>query len=153
MSQATSADTSPHRSISTFVPFLSWIRTYDRSNWLRPDILAGVTVAAFSVPESMAYAGLAGLSPEHGLYASMMALLCSAALPTIPTMIAPTNNSPKPSSSPVASTDPTSASLTTITPAMLAASRMNDFFLLQWSCCAWFCSGGDAPSTVSGCFA
>ena len=43
--------------------------------WLRPDILAGVTVAAFSVPESMAYAGLAGLTPEHGLYASMMALL------------------------------------------------------------------------------
>ena len=69
------AEPKPHRSISSLVPFLSWIRTYDRGAWLRPDILAGVTVAAFSVPESMAYAGLAGLSPEHGLYASMVALL------------------------------------------------------------------------------
>jgi high affinity sulfate transporter 1 len=75
MSQAASAETSSHRSISTFVPFLNWIRTYDRGKLLRPDVLAGVTVAAFSVPESMAYAGLAGLGPEHGLYASMLALL------------------------------------------------------------------------------
>lgn len=63
------------RRISSFVPFLGWIRTYDRRAWLRPDLMAGLTVAAFSVPESMAYAGLAGLSPEHGLYASMIALL------------------------------------------------------------------------------
>ena len=48
--------------IASVVPILGWIRTYDVSKLLRPDILAGVTVAAFSVPESMAYAGLAGLS-------------------------------------------------------------------------------------------
>ncbi len=75
MSQNSVSDNQPHRSVSSVIPFLSWIRTYDRGNWLRPDVLAGVTVAAFSVPESMAYAGLAGLSPEHGLYASMIALL------------------------------------------------------------------------------
>lgn len=75
MSQAAATETRPRHSISTFVPFLSWIRTYDRGKWLRPDLLAGLTVAAFSVPESMAYAGLAGLTPEHGLYASMLALL------------------------------------------------------------------------------
>lgn len=69
------AEAATRRSLSTFVPFLSWIRTYDRAAWLRPDLMAGITVAAFSVPESMAYAGLAGLSPEHGLYASMIALL------------------------------------------------------------------------------
>jgi sulfate permease, SulP family len=72
------AATSEHsvgRRIASVVPALTWIRTYDRSNWLRPDVLAGVTVAAFSIPESMAYAGLAGLSPENGLYASMLALL------------------------------------------------------------------------------
>jgi MFS superfamily sulfate permease-like transporter len=46
--------------LSTVVPILGWIRTYDRSRLLRPDVLAGLTVAAFSVPESMAYAGLAG---------------------------------------------------------------------------------------------
>jgi SulP family sulfate permease len=66
------------RRIESVLPFLKWIRTYDRGQFLRPDVLAGVTVAAFSVPESMAYAGLAGLSPENGLYASMLALLVYA---------------------------------------------------------------------------
>jgi high affinity sulfate transporter 1 len=75
MSQTATAERAPRWSISTYVPFLSWIRTYDRGKLLRPDVMAGITVAAFSVPESMAYAGLAGLSPEHGLYASMVALL------------------------------------------------------------------------------
>jgi high affinity sulfate transporter 1 len=64
--------------LSKVIPILGWIRTYDRSRLLRPDVLAGLTVAAFSVPESMAYAGLAGLTPEHGLYASMVALLVYA---------------------------------------------------------------------------
>ena len=72
MSQTTAV--AAHRGIASIVPFLGWIRSYDRRKLLRPDVLAGVTVAAFSVPESMAYAGLAGLSPEHGLYASMVAL-------------------------------------------------------------------------------
>ncbi|MCA9858960.1 MAG: SulP family inorganic anion transporter [Thermomicrobiales bacterium] len=75
MSQTAPAPAHTHRSLSSFIPILGWIRTYDRGAWLRPDLLAGVTVAAFSVPESMAYAGLAGLTPEHGLYASMIALL------------------------------------------------------------------------------
>jgi high affinity sulfate transporter 1 len=68
--------------LSTVVPILGWIRTYDRARFLRPDVLAGLTVAAFSVPESMAYAGLAGLTPEHGLYASMLALLVYACFGT-----------------------------------------------------------------------
>jgi high affinity sulfate transporter 1 len=61
--------------IASFLPILGWIRTYDWSNWLRLDFLAGLTIAAFSVPESMAYASLAGLDPQYGLYASMIALL------------------------------------------------------------------------------
>jgi MFS superfamily sulfate permease-like transporter len=52
----------------------AWLRSYNRG-WLRPDLLAGLTVAAFSVPESMAYATLAGLEPQHGLYASVVAML------------------------------------------------------------------------------
>lgn len=73
--EASAVDTTGKRSLATVLPFLIWIRTYDRGRWLRLDLMAGLTVAAFSVPESMAYAGLAGLSPEHGLYASMIALL------------------------------------------------------------------------------
>jgi high affinity sulfate transporter 1 len=64
--------------LASILPILGWIRTYDTGSLLRPDVLAGVTVAAFSVPESMAYAGLAGLSPEIGLYASMLALFVYA---------------------------------------------------------------------------
>ncbi len=74
MSQATSTEPSKQSRITSVVPFLGWIRTYDTGKLLRLDLLAGITVAAFSVPESMAYAGLAGLSPANGLYASMAAL-------------------------------------------------------------------------------
>jgi high affinity sulfate transporter 1 len=75
MSQTATADSAHKRHLSSVVPLLSWIRTYDRGRWFKLDLLAGITVAAFSVPESMAYASLAGLTPEHGLYASMIALL------------------------------------------------------------------------------
>lgn len=53
---------------------LDWLPSYDRK-WLRPDILAGITVAAFTVPEAMAYGSLAGLPPEAGLYAALFASL------------------------------------------------------------------------------
>ena len=79
---ATGGNVRAERRIASLVPILGWIRTYDRARFLRPDILAGLTVAAFSVPESMAYAGLAGLSPENGLYASMIALLVYAVFGT-----------------------------------------------------------------------
>lgn len=39
---------------------------------LRPDVIAGVTVAALAVPSAMAYAELAGLSPVAGLYALLL---------------------------------------------------------------------------------
>jgi SulP family sulfate permease len=61
------------------VPILGWIRTYDVRRNLQPDVLAGVTVAAFTVPEGMAYASLAGLDPEIGLYASMVGMIVYAA--------------------------------------------------------------------------
>ena len=49
----------------------SWIRAYQRSN-LRPDLAAGLTIGAMLVPQGMAYALLAGLPPEIGLYASTL---------------------------------------------------------------------------------
>lgn len=48
-------------------------RTYERS-WLRPDVLAGVTVAAMLVPQAMAYAELGGLPPSAGFRAALVAL-------------------------------------------------------------------------------
>jgi SulP family sulfate permease len=50
-------------------PLPDWTRHYDRS-WLRGDLLAGVTVTAYLVPQVMAYAELAGVPAEAGLWAA-----------------------------------------------------------------------------------
>ncbi|MFF3582505.1 SulP family inorganic anion transporter [Streptomyces mirabilis] len=60
-------------------PGLAVLAGYHRS-WLRGDLLAGVTVAAYLVPQVMAYAGLAGLPPVAGLWAILPALLLYALL-------------------------------------------------------------------------
>ena len=51
---------------------------YDRS-WLRGDLIAGLTVWAVLVPEALAYASIAGVSPVVGLYAAPGALILYAA--------------------------------------------------------------------------
>ena len=50
-----------------------------RTNWLRADLVAGLTVWAVLVPESLAYATIAGVPPVVGLYAAVPALLLYAA--------------------------------------------------------------------------
>ncbi|GHJ46925.1 sodium-independent anion transporter [Catellatospora sp. TT07R-123] len=58
---------------TSLLPGLTTLRAYDRS-WLRGDLLAGATVAAYLVPQVMAYSGLAGLPPVAGLWAAVPAL-------------------------------------------------------------------------------
>ncbi|MRR59199.1 MAG: SulP family inorganic anion transporter, partial [Deltaproteobacteria bacterium] len=53
--------------LSSAIPIFRWLPGYDRS-WLRPDIVAGITLAAYAVPVSLAYASLAGLPSQAGLY-------------------------------------------------------------------------------------
>jgi sulfate permease, SulP family len=55
------------------------LRPYPRS-WLRGDLLAGATVAAYLVPQVMAYAQVAGLRPAAGLWAAVPALVIYAVL-------------------------------------------------------------------------
>ncbi|WP_406306542.1 sulfate permease [Streptomyces sp. NBC_00885] len=55
------------------LPGMAVLVGYERS-WLRGDLLAGVTVAAYLVPQVMAYAGVAGLPPVAGLWAILPAL-------------------------------------------------------------------------------
>ncbi len=59
------------------LPVSQWIRGYDRE-WLRSDLAAGLTVGAMLVPQAMAYALLAGLPPEVGLYASTVSIVAYA---------------------------------------------------------------------------
>jgi len=60
-------------------PGLAQFRGYRRS-WLRGDVMAGLTVAAYLVPQGMAYATLAGLAPVAGLWASLLPLLIYAVM-------------------------------------------------------------------------
>ncbi|MBV8273019.1 MAG: SulP family inorganic anion transporter, partial [Cupriavidus sp.] len=48
-------------------PPAQWVPAYQRG-WLRRDIVAGVTLAAYGIPVSLAYASLAGLPPQYGVY-------------------------------------------------------------------------------------
>ncbi len=54
------------------LPFMSWIGNCTKPKVLQADIIAGITVALVLVPQSMAYAQLAGLPPYYGLYASFL---------------------------------------------------------------------------------
>ncbi|KAL2808427.1 sulfate transporter family-domain-containing protein [Aspergillus granulosus] len=55
-------------------PFLAWITRYN-VQWLIGDLVAGITVGAVVVPQGMAYAQLAQLPVEYGLYSSFMGVL------------------------------------------------------------------------------
>ena len=57
-----------------YVPLLDWLPRYDRG-FLTRDVLAGLTVWALVVPESMAYASIAGVPVQYGLYAVPLALV------------------------------------------------------------------------------
>ena len=68
--------TAPARNTSRW-PVFSSLGGYDRT-WLRGDVIAGLTVLAVLVPEALAYATIAGVSPVVGLYAAPPALLLYA---------------------------------------------------------------------------
>lgn len=55
-------------------PFLTWIRHYNLQ-WLAGDLVAGITIGAIVVPQGMAYAILANLDPQFGLYSSFIGVL------------------------------------------------------------------------------
>src|SRR3954447_1828469 len=64
-----------------------WLRNYD-PQWFRPDLAAGVTLAAYLLPAALGDASLAGLPPEAGLYACLFGglvwwLFCNSRQTTI----------------------------------------------------------------------
>ncbi len=58
-------------------PPAQWLRTYN-AGWLKFDAIAGITLAAYAIPVSMAYATLAGLPPQHGIYCYLLGGACYA---------------------------------------------------------------------------
>ncbi len=61
------------------IPLFTTLATYDRA-WLAADLVAGLTLWGLITPEAMAYAGVAGLPPQAGLYTLVASLLVYALL-------------------------------------------------------------------------
>jgi SulP family sulfate permease len=69
----------------TFFPIFSWLRTYRRADF-NGDVFAGIITAILLVPQGIAFALLAGLPPQFGLYASILPPLIYAVLGTSRTL-------------------------------------------------------------------
>jgi high affinity sulfate transporter 1 len=61
------ATVTPVRGWRAAFPPAQWLPAY-QAQWLRHDAVAGVTLAAYGIPVSLAYASLAGLPPQYGIY-------------------------------------------------------------------------------------
>jgi sulfate permease, SulP family len=73
--------------LRAMLPALGWLRTYQKA-WLREDLIAGVTLAAYLLPAALGDASLANLPPETGLYACLFGglffwLFCSSRHTTV----------------------------------------------------------------------
>ena len=72
------ASTSIPPRFARFLPFLAWLPELRDKQTLRADLIAGLTVALVLIPQSMAYAQLAGLPAYFGLYAAFLPPLVAA---------------------------------------------------------------------------
>jgi SulP family sulfate permease len=63
------------------IPCMGWLRGY-RKDWLRYDVMAGLITAAVIIPKAMAYATVAGLPVQVGLYTAFLPMLIYAVLGT-----------------------------------------------------------------------
>lgn len=63
------------------LPCVGWLRGY-QGEWLRLDVIAGLTAAAVVIPKAMAYATIAGLPVQVGLYTAFLPMLIYALLGT-----------------------------------------------------------------------
>ena len=63
--------------IFNLFPFIETIKKYDKKKF-KKDIIAGLTVAIIALPQSMAYAMIAGVNPKYGLYAAIIPVIISS---------------------------------------------------------------------------
>jgi hypothetical protein len=65
----------PRQGWRTVLPPAQWLAAY-WPQWLRGDAVAGVSLAAYVIPEPLAYASLAGVPPQNGIYCYLLGGLC-----------------------------------------------------------------------------
>lgn len=68
----------PKKRLHKLFPFLEWLPLLKDPDILRADMIAGLTVALVLIPQSMAYANLAGLPAHYGLYAAFLPVMVGA---------------------------------------------------------------------------
>ncbi len=61
-------------------PGLHYLTKHYHRSWLRPDVIAGLAVAAYLIPQVMAYAAIVGVPPVIGLYTALVSLVVYAAM-------------------------------------------------------------------------
>jgi high affinity sulfate transporter 1 len=69
------------RLVHRYLPITEWLSDY-RKEWFRPDVIAGLTAAAVVIPKAMAYATIAGLPVQVGLYTAFVPMIIYAVLGT-----------------------------------------------------------------------
>ena len=67
--------------LSKLFPILDWLPNY-KKEWLRGDLVAGITVGIMLIPQGIAYALIAGLPPIYGLYTALIPQVIYAFLGT-----------------------------------------------------------------------
>ena len=67
--------------ITSFFPIIKVLSTYTTTILIK-DLIAGITIATFAIPQSIAYASLAGIPPIYGLYTSFVPVIVYALLGT-----------------------------------------------------------------------
>ncbi len=67
--------------LGRYVPIIGWARSYQRA-WLRDDLVSGIVVGAIMIPVAMAYAQMAGVPPQAGLYAAIVGMTAYALFAT-----------------------------------------------------------------------
>src|SRR5438477_4417971 len=75
MSDDTTNDIAVHETggrLRALFPPAQWLPGYQAA-WIRLDVVAGITLAAYAIPVSLAYASLAGLPPQYGIYCYLVA--------------------------------------------------------------------------------
>ena len=68
-----------HSTDGSRLQLLDWVRDYKKA-WIKPDLIAGVTAAAVVLPKALAYATVAGLPVQVGLYTALLPMVIYAVL-------------------------------------------------------------------------
>ncbi len=71
--------------LNRYLPISLWLPSYNRS-WLTTDVIAGLAIWAVTVPQGLAYAGIAGVPAQYGLYAVPLAMIAYAIFGTSRTL-------------------------------------------------------------------